>query len=44
MVDMSFVNGGAYRAPNATAYPITGGSCSGVVATQRRRVDRLRSS
>lgn len=38
-VDMSFVNGGAYRA-TPVFFPITGGHVRPVLATQRRRVDR----
>jgi hypothetical protein len=42
LVDMSFVNGKADRA-TAFPFPISGGNVSTVVATQRRRVDRLRT-
>jgi hypothetical protein len=41
MVEMSFRNLNTWRAA-AVAYPILGGAASDVVATQRRRVDRLR--
>jgi hypothetical protein len=41
-VDMSFVLAKAWRAPKALGIPIFAGHCSNVVATQRRRVDRLR--
>jgi hypothetical protein len=41
LVDMSFRDGNAWR-DAATWYPIFSGFCSPVVATQRRRIDRLR--
>lgn len=41
LVEMSFRNGNADRAEAAT-YPIIGGTVNNVVATQRRRVNRLR--
>lgn len=41
LIDLSFRNGNAWR-DVAYAYPITGASLSPVIATQRRRVDRLR--
>ena len=41
MVEMSFVSGKAYRAA-AVTFDIQSGSCNAFVATQRRRVDRLR--
>lgn len=41
MVDVSFVNANDYR-PSAVQYEIFGGTCNPIVATQRRRVDRLR--
>lgn len=41
LVDMSFRNGKTWR-DAAHVFPIDGGSCSTVVATQRRRIDRLR--
>lgn len=41
LVEYSIVNKGAYRTAG-TAFPITGGAISGVVGTQRRRVDRVR--
>jgi len=41
LVEMSFTNGGADRA-EAVSFPIIGASVNPVVATQRRRVDRLR--
>lgn len=43
LLEMSFVDGGAYRTPEAHSWPIRGGSFSPEVATQRRRVDRLRT-
>lgn len=43
MVEMSFFNAGAPRLIGV-GYEIIGGNCSNVVATQRRRVDRLRFS
>jgi len=42
LVEMSFRNGNADRVEGVT-FPIIGGSLNQVVATQRRRVDRLRS-
>jgi hypothetical protein len=41
LVEMSFRNGNAWRT-DAHSFPIIGGSLNPVVATQRRRVDRLR--
>lgn len=41
LVDMSFRNGNAWR-DDALTLPIFSGFVSNVVATQRRRVDRLR--
>jgi hypothetical protein len=41
LVEMSFVNAKADRA-NAVAFPVIIGSVNPIVATQRRRVDRLR--
>jgi hypothetical protein len=41
LVEMSFRNGNADRA-EAVTFPIIGGTLSDVVATQRRRIDRLR--
>lgn len=41
LVEMSFRDGNADRA-EAVTFPIIGGSLNPVVATQRRRVDRLR--
>lgn len=43
LVEMSFRNGNTWRDTAAT-YPIIGGTLNPVVATQRRRVDRLRPS
>lgn len=42
LVEMSFRNGNAWRT-DAAPRPIVAGSLNPVVATQRRRVDRLRS-
>ena len=42
LVEMSFRNGGTWR-DSAVTFPILGGVCNPVVATQRRRVDRLRA-
>jgi len=42
LVEYSTVNGKAYRNAGAT-FPILSGVCSGIIATQRRRVDRLRA-
>lgn len=42
LVDMSFVNAKAFR-PTPISFPIIGVSLNNVVATQRRRVNRLRS-
>lgn len=42
MVEMSFVDGGAYRGA-AVFFPVVAAAPSPAVATQRRRVDRLRS-
>lgn len=42
LVEMSFVDGKADRTTPAM-YPVTGGRLNPVVATQRRRIDRLRS-
>jgi hypothetical protein len=41
MIDASFVDGGAYRI-TPRGFEIFAGVASDVVATQRRRVDRLR--
>jgi hypothetical protein len=41
LLEMSFVDAGAYRA-TAETWPVRGGNFSAVLATQRRRVDRLR--
>ena len=41
LVEMSFTDGKAFRATPVT-FPIIGGTLNNVVATQRRRVDRLR--
>jgi len=41
-VEMSFVDGKADRTTPVT-FDITGGQVNQVVATQRRRIDRLRS-
>jgi hypothetical protein len=41
LVEMSFIDGGVARDP-ALAFPVGGGLVNHVVATQRRRVDRLR--
>jgi hypothetical protein len=43
LLEMSFVNGNAYRS-TAHTWPIRAGSFNPVIATQRRRVDRLRST
>lgn len=43
LVEMSFRNGNAWRT-DAVSFPIIGASLNPVVATQRRRVDRLRPS
>jgi hypothetical protein len=43
LVEMSFRNDKTWR-DNAATYPIIGGVLNPVVATQRRRVDRLRPS
>ena len=41
LVEMSFVSAGVDESP-PFAYPVTGGRVNPVVATQRRRIDRLR--
>jgi hypothetical protein len=41
LVEMSFIDAKAYRT-TPVAYPITSGQVNPVVATQRRRIDRLR--
>lgn len=41
-VEMSFFDGKAPRSPDAVSFPILSGYCNSVVATQRRRADRLR--
>jgi hypothetical protein len=43
LLEMSFRNGDTFR-DAAQTYPIIGVSLNPVVATQRRRVDRLRPS